>query len=59
MHTYNEDYQEFYQMCVADGFFSQKNVKIDAPLYKYRRNNLHALDEIKNQYVYTSKEFLA
>ena len=57
MHTYNEDYQEFYQMCVADGFFSQKNVKIDAPLYKYRRNNLHALDEIKNQYVYTTSVY--
>ena len=48
------DYNWYKEALLSAGFSPQSMIEVEYPLYRYRGNIEHALDEIRGQYVYTS-----
>lgn len=50
--TINAD--SYHELLLGSGTLPPPVLKLEVPLYKYRSNSNHALDEIREQYVFTS-----
>lgn len=48
------DYNTYHELLLSSGSIPAPVILPEVPLYRYRKNDEHALDEIKNQYVFTS-----